>query len=243
MREIDADELRATSTEEFVRWHLRPSAVTRAWVADGATVVEAVGERPTVPAGSRVLTCLGPADALRSLMRDVAEVVEPPDRLSVPAGLAADAPWEHAESWTWCWMYADRPAPEPRVEVVACTDAEEIDAVLDAGNPDAWARPGSPGAQWLGVRAGGRLVAVGAMTRQQSGAGLLQAITVLPEARGRGYGRDVSAGLTRLAQAQPPGVATLGAYADNAPAVATYRSLGYVNPYTFRSGPVSRGRG
>ena len=245
MREIDPDELQAASTEEFLRWHLRPSAVTRAWVADGATVVEAVGERPTVPARSRVLTCLGPDDALRPLMRAVAEVVEPPDRLSVPAQVADDAPWEHAESWTWCWMYADRPAPEPRTEVVACTDADadEINAVLDAGNPDAWARPGSPGAEWLGVRSGGRLVAVGAMTRQHSGSGLLQAITVLPEARGRGLGRDVSAGLTRLAQAQPPGVATLGAYADNAPAIATYLSLGYVNPYTFRSGPVSRGRG
>lgn len=243
MREIDPAELRATSSEGFVRWHLRPDSVTRAWVRDGATVVEAVGERPTVPADSRVLTCLGRPESLATLMQEVAAVVAPPDRLTVPVGLADAAPWQHAESRHWCWMYADRPVPGPRVPVEAVTDAREIDAVLDAGNPDAWARPGTPGTRWLGVRAEGRLVAVGAVTRRESGAGLLQAITVLPEARGRGLGRDVSAALTVLAQESPPGVATLGAYADNPPALATYRSLGYVNAYTFRSGTVSAARG
>ena len=242
MREIDPHELRATSQEGFVRWHLRPDAVTRAWVSDGATVVEAVGERSTVAPDSRVLTCLGPAAALAPLLQAVAGAVPRPDRLTVPVALADGAPWQHAEHRDWCWMYADRPVPPPRVPVEEVTGAEEIDAVLDAGNPDAWARPHASGTRWLGLRSGGRLVAVGAVTRRESGSGLLQAITVVPEARGLGHGRDVSAALTRLAQAGPPGVATLGAYADNPPALATYRSLGYVNAYTFRSGTV-RGPG
>lgn len=243
MREIDEDELTATTEELFVRWQMRRGGVRRAWVDPGATVVEHVDERAGVPADSRAFTCLGGAAALVPLMHAVAAATEPPDRLSVPHQVADDAPWRHRESWHWCWMYADRPVPEPRVAVVACDDAAEIDALLDAGHRDAWARPGGPGLQWLGIREAGSLVAVGAVNRHAGGAGQLQSVTVVPAARGRGLGRDVSAGLTRLAQAQPPGVATLGAYADNAPAVATYLSLGYVNPYTFRSGPVSPGRG
>ncbi|MBA3782521.1 MAG: GNAT family N-acetyltransferase [Nocardioides sp.] len=243
MREIDGDELRATSDERFVRWQMKPEALKRAWVSDGATVVEAVGERASLPPGRRVFTCLGDATSLVPLMHAVAAVADAPQRLTLPVELADEAPWRHAESWQWRWMYADGPVPEPRVPVVEVTDAAEIDAVLDAGNPDAWARPGQPGVDWLGIRESGRLVAVGAVTRQPSGAGLLQAITVTAEARGRGYGRDVSAGLSRLAQSVPPGVATLGAYADNTAAVATYLSLGFVNPTTFRSGPVSPARG
>ncbi|WP_426246829.1 GNAT family N-acetyltransferase [Nocardioides sp. LHG3406-4] len=239
MREIDGDELTATSTERFVRWQMRPARVTRAWVAAGATIVEHASERWDVPPGSRAFTCLGEAEPLVALMRDLASAIEPPDRLSVPVEVADASPWRQDESWLWRWMYADRPGPEPRVEVVECSDPDEINAVLDAGNPDAWARPGGEGLRWLGIRDGDALVAVGAVHRQAGGAGLLQAVTVVPGARGRGLGRDLSAGLTRLAQSEAPGVATLGAYADNAPAVATYLSLGYANPYTFRSGPVS----
>lgn len=233
----------ATSDERFVRWQMNHRAVTRAWVGAGATIVENTGERPGVPAASRGFTCLGPAESLVPLMHAVAEVAEAPRRLTVPVELAEGAPWQHAESWLWRWMYADRPVSAPRVPVVELADAAEIDEVLDTGNPDAWARPGDPGVEWLGIRDGGRLVAVGAVTRQQSGVGLLQAVTVVPEARGQGLGRDVSAGLSRLAQSVPPGVATLGAYADNEVAVATYLSLGFVNPTTFRSGPVSPARG
>ncbi len=239
MREIDAAELRATTGERFVRWQMRPEAVRRAWVSDGATVVEAVGERANVPPGSRVFTCLGAPESLVPLMHAVAGAADAPQRLTLPVEMTDRAPWRHAESWQWRWMYADGPVPDPRVPVVEVSDPTEIDGVLDAGNPDAWARPGQPGVTWLGIREAGRLVAVGAVTRQPSGAGLLQAVTVTPEARGRGYGRDVSAGLSRLAQSVPPGVATLGAYADNTAAVATYLSLGFVNPTTFRSGPVS----
>ncbi len=243
MREIDAAELLATSDETFVRWQMSVRTVTRAWVDDGATVVENTGERSNLPPRSRGFTCLGPAEALVPLMHSVAAVADAPHRLSVPVELAADAPWQHTESWQWRWMYADRAVPDPRVPVVEVDDATEIDEVLDAGNPDAWARPGHPGVEWLGIRDDTRLVAVGAVTRQHSGAGLLQAVTVVPDARGRGLGRDVSAGLARLAQSVPPAVATLGVYADNAPAVATYLSLGFVNPATFRSGPVSPARG
>ena len=246
MREIDATELMATSDQAFVRWQMSSRGVTRAWVGDGATVVENLGGRSRLPPGGRVYTCLGTPEALVPLMNRVAECADAPDRLTVPVEVANSAPWRHSESWLWRWMYAAAPVPAARVPVVElddAVDAAEVDGVLDVGNPDAWARPGTPGVRWLGIREAGRLVAVGAVTRQESGAGLLQAVTVTPEARGRGYGRDVSAALARLAQSVPPGVATLGAYADNTAAVATYLSLGFVNPTTFRSGPVSRAGG
>ena len=126
MREIDPDELRATTSEGFVRWHLRPGAVTRAWVDEGATVVEAVGERSTVPADSRVLTALGRPEPLTALLEAVAEVVPAPDRLTVPVEEADQAPWRHAEHRHWYWLYADRPVPPPRVPVAEVTAADDI---------------------------------------------------------------------------------------------------------------------
>jgi predicted GNAT family acetyltransferase len=61
---------------------------------------------------------------------------------------------------------------------------------------------------------------------------------VLPEVRGRGVGTAISIGLTAHALEDGSGVATLGAYSDNAAALAIYHRLGYRTAHRFRSGAV-----
>jgi ribosomal protein S18 acetylase RimI-like enzyme len=63
---------------------------------------------------------------------------------------------------------------------------------------------------------------------------------VLPTHAGRGLGRSVSAALTLRALSSGPGVATLGVYVTNAPAIAIYRRLRYAVVNTFVSGPTNR---
>ena len=119
-------------------------------------------------------------------------------------------------------------------------DTDEVDALLDEAAPDSHARPGTPGVEaWLGVRDDdGTLVGVGAVVRQPDGTGHLRAVTVLEHARGRGLGRELSTAMTRRAM-RGPGVASLGVYLDNEPALRIYRGLGYEVAHSFSSGPVS----
>lgn len=240
VREVPVSQLAAEVADPFVRHQVDPRLARRAWVYAGAVLVESEGH---LPAGSgSIVTLLGPAGPLAELAAYVSGQIDPPWRVTVPSHSATVLPsvWEQLETWQWHWMLTATAPPEPDQAVEDLTDADEINAVLDAGAPGAHARPGSPGVEaWLGVRESGRLLATGALVRQPDGTGHLRAVTVLPAARGRGMGRDLSAVLTRRALAGGSGVATLGVYTDNDPAVAPYRGLGYEVVHTFTSGPIS----
>lgn len=243
MREIGVEELLATTEDPFVRHQVDPATTSRAWVSGRATVVEATrGRRPDDVPG-RHLTCLGPEHDLEPLMASVAAATEPPLRISVEDGAyaAVPAPWRFPRQGHWHWMLTRTPCPAPAVPVVEIEDRGEVEAVLDEANPESFARPGSPAIEcWLGVRREGDAVAVGALRREPDGTGHLRAVTVLPAHGGQGLGRAVSAALTLRALDDGPGVATLGVYVSNAPALAVYRRLGYRTVHTFASGPVIR---
>ena len=242
VREVAAAELATASDLPFVRHQLDPDATLRAWVRGRAAAVESSRVRPGQGGGVPVLTCLGPPADLVPLMTALADAGERPARLTVedPSYDAVPAAWSYARHGHWHWMLTSSPCEAATVPVEEVADLAEVDAVLDAANPGSFARPGSPGVEcWLGIRQEGRLVATGALTREHDGTGHLRGVSVLPSHSGRGLGRALSAALTRRAQAGASGVATLGVYVDNAPALAIYDRLGYAVVHTFSSGPVN----
>lgn len=234
MREVSGaglEQLAAASQVPFVRHTVGPATYDVAWVRGDAVVVH----------NARHTVALGPAGDLGPLLAELAELLVP-ERLTVEEAAhdALPAAWHHEVRGHWHWMRCTTPAPPPAVPLEEVSDPVAINAVLDVAQPDTFGRPGTPGIEgWLGVRERGRLVGVGAVRRDPDGSGHLRAVSVLPEATGRGLGLALSQGLTRRAMARPPHVATLGVYTDNVPALRVYGRLAYRTEHTFLSGPVS----
>lgn len=226
--------------DPFVRHQMDHAGVEAVWRHDDALVVQ--GGRPRHDAAGPVFTAFGSAHSLAQLMAEVADEAAPAYRVTVVEHAAPHLPlrWRHGDPHRWHWMLTRSTPPEPGLPVEEVDAPDEVEALLDVAQPDAHARPGTPGIEsWLGVREQGDLVAVGALLRQADGTGHLRAVSVHPTHRGRGIGRGLSAALTRRALAGRSGVATLGVYTDNVPALATYTRLGYTTGHTFVSGPVS----
>lgn len=241
VREIGTDQLLASASDPFVRHQVDPATTTRAWVGGDAVVVESTRVRPGEQSAGPILTCLGPAVDLDRLLAQLSTVTDPPWRLSVEHTSYAAVPtsWRQRETRAWHWM-TTRDCPAPELSVDEVDDPALVESVLDRANPGSFARPGTPGIEsWLGVRDGAELVSVGALVRQADRTGHLRGISVLPTHTGRGIGRGLSAALTQRALQGGSGVATLGVFTDNAPALAIYHRLGYAVVHTFVSGPVS----
>lgn len=222
----------------FVRHQIDPGLVTGAWRAGRAAAV--VGRRRLAETTVTVVTGFGPPTDLAGLLARVAGEIEVPHRVMATGPVdALPAAWPVTEVRQWHWMLTTRMPPPAPTAVVEVTDPDEVAALLAAAAPDSRARPGTPGVEtWLGIREAGRLVAVGAVVRQPDGTGHLRAVSVLPERRGRGLGRGLSRALTRRAMGDT-GVASLGVYVDNEPALRIYHDLGYDVAHTFTSGPVN----
>jgi ribosomal protein S18 acetylase RimI-like enzyme len=269
VRELSGEELVATSRHPFVRHQVDPATTRRAWGYGDAVLLDGgrvpPGEAPTGP----VYTCLGPARDLEPLLDHAAARLPTPWRVTLAEPARLPAAWPRPTVKRWHWMLRDgadgrnepdHPAEAPEaaadaldaLEVVevehapGSTGAARLDALLDAGNPGSFARPGGGDvALWLGIHTPGddSLLAAGALQRMVDGTLHLRGVTVLPHARGRGLGRRVSAALTDHALAHGSGVATLGVYVDNVPALRIYHDLGYRVVHTFSSGVVAPGPG
>jgi ribosomal protein S18 acetylase RimI-like enzyme len=222
----------------FVRHQLDPDLVLGAWQLDEAVAV--LSDRPIARERLTVLTGFGPAADQGRLLAGLVGEIEPPHRLTLTASAGAvPVRWRLEDVKHWHWMLASTPPGEGVPGAVVVDDDAEIDALLDVAAPDSHARPGTPGIEaWLGLREREALVAVGAVIRNPDGSGHLRAVTVAPHARGRGLGRSLSVALTRQAL-RGPGIASLGVYADNEPALRIYRQLGYEVVHEFTSGRVS----
>lgn len=147
--------------------------------------------------------------------------------------MALPAGWAVSGSGRWDYLWTDRlhddsaPLGVRLVELDDTEDADEIEAFGRGHNPLFEGFPGRGYAShWLGLRDGGRLVAVGALHRTGHDLPHLAGIVVDPDRRGQGLGRAITVELTRTALADT-GVATLGVYSDNLGAIRLYEGLGY----------------
>ena len=241
MRELPGPELVAAATAPFVRHQVDPAHVTGWVVGEAMAVLSHRSPRGEPTPGPTVLFVGGGGD-LRTLISGLSAAGLRPWRVSVPRAEAGALPpaWSLTDPSDWHWMSTTL-LPERVSGVAEVADPDEINALLERANPDAYGRPGSADATWLGGWEDSTLIATGAVYRMNDRTGHLRAVSVAPQMRGRGWGRRLSAALTRLALEGGSGVATLGVYTDNAPAIALYRGLGYDVVHSFRSGLVDDG--
>lgn len=145
----------------------------------------------------------------------------------------------------WDWMMSELSPARHRQEDVLVSlddhrDAEEIEKLNTEASPTAESEPGTgKSIHWLGHRAGGRLVAAGAVHLSDTGHGVLCGIVVHPDFRGQGLGGAITAGLTRYC-VERDGLATLGVYRSNSVAIGLYGRLGYRTIHRFSSRRVTR---
>ncbi len=237
LHSISLEEVRAR--DAFVRWSIPDDGHAACWaVGSSVAVVHRRAPRPMLPSPWAVL--LGRPAELRPLVDALPGLIGGP-----PAGvtMSADAyeliphDWALAARGHWDYMVTSTVPAVPRgVEIEEIDDIDVINAVLDADNADAHARPGDPDVQcWLGIGEGSAMACVGALVLTHNGGGHLRAITTLRQARGRGHGSALSAALTRRGLERLSPEVTLGVYSDNVAAIRLYERLGYRLVHHFTS--------
>jgi GNAT superfamily N-acetyltransferase len=194
------------------------------------------------------LSALGEPGVVGALLAEVLPELPPRQRLTVPRGTPARFPaWVGLDGVDWDFRWLPEPPPpqrgEERVEPV--DDEVAVKELLSVSSSRASAQPGDAAAlRWVGVRdADDRLLACAADTSSATGVGHLSSIAVLPEARGQGLGKAVTAALVRQLFDEGKDIVTLGMYADNPEGRGLYDALGFRDDHPFTSGPlVVRGR-
>ncbi len=224
MRSIHTlDELRALTDDPYLLWStqgFRPGV--RAWTYDGAVAI-------AVDFAGKDLLVVG------GELEDVAELVAATTEYGAlwPIGDAELVSRLHERlpgydlRPAFGWMEtALAPQPDPRAELAYASDEPAIDALLDAAFPTSLARPGKPGVdRWWVVRGEDGLAACGADAWSTEGVGFLAGVATSTGARGKGYGRAITA--TAIATLVSDfGAAALMVDADSVPARKLYESFG-----------------
>jgi ribosomal protein S18 acetylase RimI-like enzyme len=147
---------------------------------------------------------------------------------------AADEPtppdWQTISSRPIIQMVADaiEPSRDPSLGGITALGADDANAMLELAEI---AKPGPFGArtyllgQYIGYRKSGRLLAMGGERFRLPGFAEVSAISVHPDARGRGLGASITLHLARMALARGD-IPFLHVFPEN-PAVALYHRLGF----------------
>lgn len=141
---------------------------------------------------------------------------------------------------SWTWLYSRTPPPvTPGEEHVGALDAslDEIAAALSVANPDTHAAHDLEAHDWWGFQQDGRILGLCAVDDYGVEPGTpaaavhgvnLSGLGTLPEARGRGVGSAMMAGITRHFVGSH-GLVHYGVWDDNEIAFRIYRRLGYTS--------------
>ncbi len=233
IRRLPGDELHELFAHDpFIRWDIARPHTSQIWVVGDAVALQRHSHSRRIHG----ISLLGRDDVPELLDVVLADLPPEINGLSVERQflplLEERLGPRLAGGGDWDWMWTEQ-APEPvpaqdRLVILDDTrDAAEISALNQIGNPTAESEPGTGRTQlWLGAREHGRLIAAGAMHLTPGGAPHLAGIVVDPQARGRGLGTAVTAGLARHA-IERHGVCTLGMYADNDRARDIYERIGF----------------
>ena len=238
-----AEVLVATAHDPFARGTLRRPLV-RGWTTDGASAWLGIDNEEQ----RSYVSALGDPGVVGALLAEILPELPPRQRLTVPRGTPARFPaWAGMDGVDWDFRWLPEPPPRQRGEerVGPVDDDLAVKELLAASSSRASAQPGDRAVlHWLGVRdASGQLLACAADTSSATGVGHLSSIAVVPEARGQGLGKAVTAALTRRLFDEGKDIVTLGMYADNPEGRALYDALGFRDEHPFTSGPlVVRGR-
>jgi len=162
--------------------------------------------------------------------------------INLPAGTSTLPGFELREAWEYRWL----PSPADLVtaaesSVRPLTDMDELDALLDVAYPDTELRPGNTiVAQWYGLFVDRRLVACAADRTFASPepdavpTGVIGAVAVHPDQRGRGLGAAVTAGLASVLLIRHDQVG-LGVNRGNHAAARVYHRIGFTGRHGIDS--------
>ena len=144
---------------------------------------------------------------------------------------APSVPGTAVVSHALCWqMAADGPvAVSPAAFAIVPlseADAGEMYALAISTRPGPWVRLTHRLGEFVGVKQDGRLVAMAGERMRPDGHAEVSGVCTHPDHRGRGYGAALLLRVAARIQARGE-TPFLHVYADNAGAIALYRSLGF----------------
>ena len=112
------------------------------------------------------------------------------------------------------------------------TDLDFINNLIEKNAPELSIRAEDPEVlAWVGIEQ----KAVGAICKWESGRYVLSAIVVAENFRGQGFGKKITQALITEAHKRGSDYVALGVMANNAAAIATYKSVGFVELGKFNT--------
>jgi ribosomal protein S18 acetylase RimI-like enzyme len=131
------------------------------------------------------------------------------------------------------------PEPDERIEKLTWQHAEEMFALATLTQPGPFTLKAQELGDFYGIRLNGRLVAMAGHRMKQVGYSELSGVCTHPEFRRQGLARVLSIFVTHLIVADGD-TPYIHAWADNTPAIALYRSIGYQQRATMNFAAVQR---
>ena len=199
----------------------------RAWSAQGAVAVAS----PQACARDRIVL----SGELEGASRLVAPALEemgmgfrPQGDLALVRSLLEQLPWLRLiEEFGWMDTSSVPPGISAGAEWITEAGWPEVSELLARANPDSYAQVGMDGVgRWAGYRDGARVASVAADAWSSAEVGFISGVGTDPALRGQGFGAKVCALVAEDLLGTRPRVALL-VDADNDPAIALYRRLGF----------------